>query len=58
MSNWESIGINIDGQKINNLCFAENIVIIAGNLNDTQTVLKFFSEVGLKNQLFKNPLYD
>lgn len=35
---WESKGINIDGQKLNNLCCANDIVLIVEDLEEVRHI--------------------
>lgn len=51
------MGINIDGEKLNHLCFADDIVLIADSMQEAQHMLQTLHEaagkVGLKINLSK-----
>lgn len=36
---WENMGININGERLNNLCFADDVVLVAENVDDLKTML-------------------
>lgn len=50
--NWESMGINIDGEKISHLRFADDIVLISEDVREAQNMLNILNkkseEIGLK----------
>lgn len=50
--NWEEKGINIDGQHLTNLRFADDIILLSDNLKDIRQMLleleEVCSEIGLK----------
>ncbi|KAL1446846.1 hypothetical protein WDU94_003496 [Cyamophila willieti] len=54
---WRNRGININGRKLSNLRFADDIVLFSNNTRELQTMLKEMSkvarEVGLKMNLSK-----
>lgn len=55
--NWDNIGINIDGEKLNHLCFADDIVLITDNMPEAQTMMQNLCEaaerVGLEINISK-----
>jgi hypothetical protein len=57
---WQDMGINIDGERLNHLRFADDVVLIADNLQDTVSMLhslKSLSErAGLKINFEKTKL--
>lgn len=50
--NWESMGINIDGEKIGHLRFADDIVLISEDIKEAQNMLNTLNreseKIGLK----------
>lgn len=54
---WDNMGINVDGERLNHLRFADDIVLISDNLKEAQELLTTLnsvsSEVGLKINLAK-----
>ena len=51
---WEDRGINIDGENLNHLRFADDIVIITDNANDLESMLQTLSDESLKCGLKMN----
>jgi len=55
--NWEQKGISVDGEMLNNLKFADDVILITSNPNELQTMLTELDEkskeVGLKMNLKK-----
>lgn len=51
-TNWDNLGVNINGERLNHLRFADDIVLIADRFNDAILMLKNLNEeskkVGLK----------
>lgn len=43
---WEQKGININGEELNNLFFADDLVIISSNLEELKEMLKELIESG------------
>ena len=57
---WSGMGININGRFLNNLRFADDIVLIAPNLEELETMLTQLNEmsqrIGLKMNLSKTKI--
>lgn len=51
-TNWDNLGVNINGERLNHLRFADDIVLIADRLDDVISMLRNLNEesrkVGLK----------
>ena len=37
---WEDKGINIKGEKLNNLRFADNVVLVTGSMEELKTMIE------------------
>ena len=42
---WEAKGVNINGKQLNNLRFADDIVLLAESMDDLKTVLQELNSV-------------
>lgn len=55
--NWDTLGININGERLNNLRFADDIVLISDNMEDIKKMTKDLREaagtIGLKMNINK-----
>ncbi|KIH61284.1 hypothetical protein ANCDUO_08448 [Ancylostoma duodenale] len=51
---WEDKGYLIDGKKISNLRFADDIVLVANNTAEMETMINEFNVAGLKIGLEMN----
>ncbi|PIK40846.1 hypothetical protein BSL78_22307 [Apostichopus japonicus] len=52
--NWEDKGINVNGEKLNHLRFADDIVIIANNFNEMESMLQDLDIASRKRGLKMN----
>ena len=59
---WEDIGLNIEGEKLTHLKFADDIVLIANNWNEAEQMLKDLTEgkpkSWTKDKSLKNQMYE
>ena len=52
--NWENKGININGEKMNNLRFADDVVLISESDEELKSMIKEINEAGQKAGLMIN----
>jgi len=54
--NWTGKGVNINGEYINNLRFADDIIVIAKNPNELKEMVEELTEKGKKSRTQPIPL--